>query len=153
MPSTIDYLSIEKCQYFVFFNQKLKAVLNEYMYEMRTRDKEYEKGHELRDKLWAKHQLTQWYHELCSFDKVIWPFFKVICFFKICQAGNYQNVVKILASKPSLLTVQFMAVNVISLIPLIEIFATDLLFCLADLIHWGFLVLMFYADIIVLCIS
>jgi hypothetical protein len=27
----------------------------------------------------------------------------------------------------------------ISLIPPIEIFATDLLFCLADLIHWGFL--------------
>jgi hypothetical protein len=27
----------------------------------------------------------------------------------------------------------------ISLIPLIKIFATDLLFCLADLIHWGFL--------------
>jgi hypothetical protein len=29
--------------------------------------------------------------------------------------------------------------NEISLIPPIEIFATDLLFCLADLIHWGFL--------------
>jgi hypothetical protein len=27
----------------------------------------------------------------------------------------------------------------ISLIPLIKIFATDLMFCLADLIHWGFL--------------
>jgi hypothetical protein len=25
----------------------------------------------------------------------------------------------------------------ISLIPLIKIFATDLMFCLADLIHWG----------------
>jgi hypothetical protein len=27
----------------------------------------------------------------------------------------------------------------ISLIPLIKIFATDLLFCLADVIHWEFL--------------
>jgi hypothetical protein len=27
----------------------------------------------------------------------------------------------------------------ISMIPLIKIFATDLMFCLADLIHWGFL--------------
>jgi hypothetical protein len=27
----------------------------------------------------------------------------------------------------------------ISLIPLIKIFATDLMLCLADLIHWGFL--------------
>jgi hypothetical protein len=31
----------------------------------------------------------------------------------------------------------FMAVSEISLIPLINIFATDLLFCLAGLIHWG----------------
>jgi hypothetical protein len=29
--------------------------------------------------------------------------------------------------------------TVMSLIPLIKIFATDLMFCLADLIHWGFL--------------
>jgi hypothetical protein len=27
----------------------------------------------------------------------------------------------------------------ISMIPLIKIFSTDLLLCLADLIHWGFL--------------
>jgi hypothetical protein len=30
-------------------------------------------------------------------------------------------------------------IDVISLIPLIKIFVTDLLFYLADLIHWGFL--------------
>ena len=48
---------------------------------------------------------------------------------------TYSNVLRIKVTH----TMIPRLVTEISLIPLIKIFATDLMFCLTDLIHWGFL--------------